>query len=129
MNAPAPSSSASSCTPKAPGRILTFYSYKGGTGRSMALANVAWILAQAGHRVLTIDWDLEAPGLHRYFGPFLDDPELTETIGLVDFLDQYQDGARRENLRVTSTKEGPAWFEEYYVANSQKERDRTLFAE
>ena len=27
------------------GRILTFYSYKGGTGRSMALANVAWILA------------------------------------------------------------------------------------
>ncbi len=25
-------------------RILTFYSYKGGTGRSMALANVAWIL-------------------------------------------------------------------------------------
>jgi hypothetical protein len=25
----------------------------------MALANVAWILASAGKRVLTIDWDLE----------------------------------------------------------------------
>ena len=27
------------------GQIVTFYSYKGGTGRTMALANVAWILA------------------------------------------------------------------------------------
>jgi MinD-like ATPase involved in chromosome partitioning or flagellar assembly len=27
------------------GEIITFYSFKGGTGRSMALANVAWILA------------------------------------------------------------------------------------
>ena len=39
-------------TPRAaPGRITTFYSYKGGTGRSMLLANVAWILASAGKRV------------------------------------------------------------------------------
>lgn len=42
----------------------------------MALANVAWILASHGLRVLAIDWDLEAPGLHRYFHPFLDDEEL-----------------------------------------------------
>lgn len=52
------------------GRIITFYSYKGGTGRSMALANVAWVLAAAGSRVLAIDWDFEAPGLHRYSTPF-----------------------------------------------------------
>jgi len=44
------------------GTIVTFYSYKGGTGRTMALANTAWILAAAGNRVLTVDWDLEAPG-------------------------------------------------------------------
>lgn len=31
-----------------PGRIITFYSYKGVTGRSMAVANVAWILASQG---------------------------------------------------------------------------------
>jgi FxsC-like protein len=30
------------------GRIITFYSYKGGTGRTMALANAAWIVASAG---------------------------------------------------------------------------------
>jgi hypothetical protein len=67
-------------------RIITFYSYKGGTGRTMALANVAWILASAGNRVLTIDWDLEAPGLHRYFSPFLTDKELTgqESQGVID---------------------------------------------
>ena len=33
----------------------------------MALANVACLLARQGNRVLMIDWDLEAPGLHRYF--------------------------------------------------------------
>jgi cellulose biosynthesis protein BcsQ len=43
--------------------ICTFYSYKGGVGRSMALANAAHILAQFGLRVLMIDFDLEAPGL------------------------------------------------------------------
>src|SRR5271157_2363165 len=54
------------------GEIITFYSYKGGTGRSMAMANVACLLAQhqvqkAGKGVLVVDWDLEAPGLHRFF--------------------------------------------------------------
>ena len=71
------------------GRILTFYSYKGGTGRSMALANAAWILASNGMRVLAIDWDFEAPGLHRYFRPFLDDPELANTPGLIDFFTNF----------------------------------------
>jgi cellulose biosynthesis protein BcsQ/WD40 repeat protein len=68
------------------GRIITFYSYKGGTGRSMAMINVAWLLALNNQRVLVIDWDLEAPGLHRYMEPFLDDPELLETRGLLDFV-------------------------------------------
>jgi cellulose biosynthesis protein BcsQ len=48
--------------------IFTFYSFKGGVGRSMAMANVAWELASRGLRVLVIDFDLEAPGLERYFG-------------------------------------------------------------
>jgi cellulose biosynthesis protein BcsQ len=72
-----------------PGSIVTFYSYKGGTGRSMALANVAWILASNGYRVLTVDWDLEAPGLHRYFAPFLLDPELADSEGLIDIVNDY----------------------------------------
>lgn len=49
------------------GRIVTFYSWKGGVGRTMALANVGVQLARRGKRVLLADWDLEAPGLDRYF--------------------------------------------------------------
>lgn len=72
-----------------PGQITTFYSYKGGTGRTMLLANVAWILASAGKRVLVIDWDLEAPGLHHYLHPFLIDPRLEATDGLIDMVVEY----------------------------------------
>lgn len=71
------------------GTIITFYSYKGGTGRSMILANVAWMLASAGKRILAIDWDLEAPGLHRYFSPFLIDKSLTASEGVIDFVFDY----------------------------------------
>ena len=39
----------------AEGKIVTFYSFKGGVGRTMALANVAWILASNGLRVLVAD--------------------------------------------------------------------------
>lgn len=45
---------------------VTFYSYKGGVGRSMALANVAADLATRGRRVVMIDFDLEAPGLDAF---------------------------------------------------------------
>lgn len=47
--------------------IYTFYSFKGGVGRSMAMAGVAYLLARRGLKVLAIDFDLEAPGLERYF--------------------------------------------------------------
>ena len=69
-----------------PGRIITFYSYKGGTGRSMILANVAWILASNGKRVLVLDWDLEAPGLHHYLRPYLIDPDLSTSNGIIDMI-------------------------------------------
>jgi len=50
--------------------IVTFYSYKGGVGRSMALANVAFELAKQGKKILMVDWDLEAPGLEKYFSNY-----------------------------------------------------------
>jgi MinD-like ATPase involved in chromosome partitioning or flagellar assembly len=49
------------------GMVITFYSWKGGVGRTMALANTAVQLARKGNRVLMVDWDLEAPGLINYF--------------------------------------------------------------
>ena len=70
--------------------IITFYSYKGGTERTMALANVACLLAenyvsQRSEGVLMIDWDLEAPALHLYFKDLIKDSKsLDEAPGLID---------------------------------------------
>jgi MinD-like ATPase involved in chromosome partitioning or flagellar assembly/tetratricopeptide (TPR) repeat protein len=78
------------------GRIVTFYSYKGGTGRTMALANVAWILAANGYRVLAADWDLESPGLHRFFHPFLE-TNMREDDGIIDLIRRYKWAASKVN--------------------------------
>jgi MinD-like ATPase involved in chromosome partitioning or flagellar assembly len=101
-------------------KILTFYSYKGGTGRSMSLANVAWLLGSADFRVLVIDWDLEAPGLHRYFKPFLVDSDLFETPGLIDGLweittDAFTNRSRRERQSSDIDTVNIADFFEDYV--------------
>jgi MinD-like ATPase involved in chromosome partitioning or flagellar assembly len=77
------------------GTVVTFYSYKGGVGRSFALANIAVLLARWGHSVLTIDWDLEAPGLHAYFSPFLSDQP---DVGIVDLVDDFADDISRSAL-------------------------------
>jgi hypothetical protein len=43
--------------------IILFASMKGGTGRTTAAANTAFLLARSGSRVLLVDGDVEAPGL------------------------------------------------------------------
>ncbi|MFI6643394.1 FxSxx-COOH system tetratricopeptide repeat protein [Streptomyces sp. NPDC050504] len=97
------------------GRIVTFYSYKGGTGRTMALANTAWILAANGNRVLAVDWDLEAPGLHRFFHPFLDPNTLRSTTGVIEMLTEFQWAAiRAANRSEERSEDWPDdWFREY----------------
>ena len=55
----------------------------------MAAANVAWIIASQGRRVLLLDWDLEAPGLPHYLKPFITDIDLTSTDGVIDIMIEY----------------------------------------
>ena len=66
--------------------IVTFYAFKGGTGRTMALVNVGAELARTGARVLLVDFDLEAPSLMNF--------NLAGTTqpckGIVDFVLEYQ---------------------------------------
>lgn len=76
------------------GQVVTFYSYKGGTGRTMALANVAWIIASSGRRVLVVDWDLESPGLHKFFHPFLDSSTISATPGVIEMINDYRTASR-----------------------------------
>lgn len=54
-------------TPLSPPVVATFYSLRGGVGRSTTLAHVARVLVAQGLVVLCIDMDLEAPGLASLF--------------------------------------------------------------
>lgn len=67
--------------------VTTFYSFKGGVGRTMALANVAVVLAQMGRRVLIVDFDLEAPGIDTLPLP----KPVSDPAGVVDFISDYID--------------------------------------
>ncbi|MBF0308476.1 MAG: hypothetical protein HQL56_02950 [Magnetococcales bacterium] len=52
----------------APPIVVTFYSLRGGVGRSTAMAYTAKSLARRGRKVVCVDMDLEAPGLVSLFG-------------------------------------------------------------
>lgn len=64
--------------------IVSFFSFKGGVGRTTALAALAIQLARKGHRVAVLDLDFEAPGVGVLLGP----PEPTSRArwGVVDYL-------------------------------------------
>lgn len=68
--------------PEAP-VIITFYSIKGGVGRTTALAYTTSLLEKRGYRVVTIDMDLEAPGLPEVIG--INNTNLKKN-GLVELL-------------------------------------------
>jgi Mrp family chromosome partitioning ATPase len=69
--------------PEASGPVrISFSSIKGGVGRSTALCVAASDLAAQGKRVLTLDLDIEAPGL----GNMLLSPETLPRYGLLDYL-------------------------------------------
>jgi MinD-like ATPase involved in chromosome partitioning or flagellar assembly len=50
-----------------PGKTLAFHSYKGGTGKTTLISNLAAFYAMNGLRVCLIDFDLYAPSLSTYF--------------------------------------------------------------
>src|SRR5437588_4726658 len=68
------------------GTLITFYSYKGGVGRTMALANIATLLAMWSKSVLVIDWDLEAPGVEHFFFNQTEIEGVQQKPGLIDLL-------------------------------------------
>ena len=77
------------------GKIVSFYSFKGGVGRTMALANVAFLAAMDGLDVLVMDWDLEAPGLPHYFRGLVEPDtmlELRTAPGILDLAWSWRNG-------------------------------------
>lgn len=73
---------------------IAFYSYKGGVGRSLLLANAARFLATLGKGVVALDFDFEAPGLHYKLGAEnIISRRSTNLGGAVPYLVATADGA------------------------------------
>lgn len=70
-------------------KVVTFYSYKGGVGRTLASANFGLYLAKTGQKVVLADMDFEAPGLDSKF-PSLNSDRFT--TGLLDHFSAFEEG-------------------------------------
>lgn len=100
--------------------VTTFYSFKGGVGRTLALSNVAAKLAGCGKTVVVVDFDLEAPGLDSYFtNP---NGNGIDTRGLYGFVTDYIDSGTsieltKEHYYEWSSKkiQGNCWGKLYVV--------------
>ncbi len=101
--------------------IYTFYSYKGGVGRTHLLTNLAAYLCYYQKRkILLIDWDLEAPGLHFYFNKKNKD---IKTKGLIDLLNHFL-AQRLVANPENPIKESDLLFpDETYIQNLLKIKD------
>lgn len=66
---------------------ITFYSFKGGVGRTLSLVNIGVELARTGRKVLLVDSDLEAPGIDTFSELRAPDNQL----GLVDYITDYRE--------------------------------------
>ena len=108
---------------------VTFYSFKGGVGRTMALVNVAVDLVQRGRRVLVVDFDLEAPGLDTF-----DALQTRGRIpGIVDYVSMYLSTGRSPHVedfvfesKDLGTDESALWV---MPSGAHGERYATSFAE
>jgi tetratricopeptide (TPR) repeat protein len=99
--------------------FVTFYSYKGGVGRSLALSNVAYSLASRGKKVVLVDMDLEAPGLDEV-------PELAlrgagSKKGFVEYADSYRRTGKCPGIKayVHRCKESPGTGEIWLMPAGQ----------
>ncbi|HEB69716.1 MAG TPA: ParA family protein [Desulfobulbus sp.] len=69
--------------------VATFYSLRGGVGRSTALAYTAHLLSANRRKVVCVDMDLEAPGLAALFKC---EDEVTSSQGVVSLLVELDQG-------------------------------------
>lgn len=92
--------------------VTTFYSFKGGVGRSMALVNIGLELARRNRRVLLVDFDLEAPALDSFKALRTRAPKK----GFVDFVHTYLVERRSDDLEnyitecLLDTNDGSLWL-------------------
>jgi aspartyl-tRNA(Asn)/glutamyl-tRNA(Gln) amidotransferase subunit A len=99
MSDDASANSKGSCQGRRAMKTVTFYSYKGGVGRTLSMVNLALFLARLGKKVVLLDFDFSAPGVASKLG--IDDVKC----GIVDLIRRYleigistENEADKENL-------------------------------
>jgi MinD-like ATPase involved in chromosome partitioning or flagellar assembly len=96
--------------------IFSFYSYKGGVGRTQLAVNLAsYLCYYQRKKILLIDWDLEAPGLHFYFEGF----ENVQNKGIVELFTSFVDKMQEVELEAKE-EELPQLDDSYIVKNVAK---------
>ncbi len=90
-------------------KTIAFYSYKGGVGRTLAIAHVAYWLSKQEKTVFMLDMDMEAPGLHYKLEQYNELPVPVK--GLVDYIGHFR-----------RTGKAAASIEEYVIPLVSKER-------
>src|SRR6186713_1343282 len=80
--------------------IISFYSYKGGVGRTQLCANTAaYLYFKKDKRILLWDWDFEAPGLHYFFN--LKNKDIKKN-GTIELLEEYMNTMRSKDTVASS---------------------------
>lgn len=90
-------------------QTISFYSYKGGVGRTLALARTAIYLARNNIKVCVLDVDLEAPGVLYKFQKELD----VSKNGVLDYIYDYVNNNIPDNIEkyfYTFDKESPEGY-------------------
>lgn len=59
-------------------KIVSIHSFRGGTGKSNVIANLATLIAAEGQRVGVVDTDIQSPGIHVLFG--INGESITHTL-------------------------------------------------
>lgn len=59
-------------------KIISVHSFRGGTGKSNTVANLAAIGALKGNRIGVVDTDVNSPGIHVLFG--MDDSQMANSL-------------------------------------------------
>lgn len=96
-------------------KTITFYSYKGGVGRTLALANFARHLASHDNKkVFVLDLDLEAPGVHYKLPPTpMEDKSDKKDLGVVSYIKEWQFPQNLEKWQSPKKKRIPKNLTKY----------------
>jgi septum site-determining protein MinD len=101
-------------------KIVSIHSFRGGTGKSNATANIAALLAMEGQRVGVVDADIQSPGVHVIFG--VDQSGLSYTLN--DYLWE-RCAIEQAAHDVTPGPQGQMSGRIYLVPSSMKTTDIT----